>query len=178
MAQADSKSITPFLDCPTFSLIHDINGVSDAHCELDVEFANAPAITEAMNDLWMARDTLKRTMALTRATSLQGALGQVALLYELIEDIVDAIPDETVQSAVHGKEVAARRLAFSVADVLRRAIEPDERKPACVFVAQLMPPSQDPLLLVDRARRGDFVSDLFPLAKRRSHHAGGADAAA
>lgn len=103
-----------------------ITGISGAHSKLDVEFPVAQnEITEAMTDLWRARETLKRVMALTRASSLQGALGQMALLYELVVNLVESIPDANVQTAVHGKEVAARRLIRSVIGVLKKATEED-----------------------------------------------------
>lgn len=151
--------------CPVMPIVSKMEGIWEAHCELDIEFQGTQhPIGDAMRELWNARDTLKELASLTRATSVEGALFQVGLLYDLVNDMFEAIGDMNNQSVLTPQRNSANRLAYSIAGVLGGMVGELEAKR---LTGKEMPANHDTMRVMDAAIANESVAEFFPQSAKR-----------
>jgi hypothetical protein len=176
MAQATKKSIADAFDdpdCPVMTLATKIEGLRDARNELE-ELVIDHDVDGAIDDLFEAKRTLEQVVTLTRATSRKGALYQLALLCETMDELMGNLDGAEQFKKLRPFEASARRLAYSIAGVLRQGIDDGE---ADRLMGLYMSPDKDELRKFDLGCAGKPVAPLFTQTKRRSKETEAADLA-
>jgi hypothetical protein len=131
--------------CPVAAIMSQIEGIWREHGRIDAlgreQGGCEPHQQALMSRLFEASEALKDIASFTRASSIDGALFQISLAYDLLQDLeLNKFDEAATQKMFH----RGKSLLFSAGSVLRRHSKSD-------FGRRYMPDEGDPLYIFDLA---------------------------
>ncbi len=132
-------------NCPVAEIAPQIDGIWREHDRIDAigreQGKSDPHQQQLMSRLFEASEALKDVASFRRAVSIEGALFQISLAYDCLNDLEkNKFDEEAINEMLH----RAKCLLFSAGAVIRRQSKADSGR-------RYMPVDSDPLTIFDVA---------------------------